>query len=118
MVIGALVAVPFGLTDFSPVADQAWFGVSTPVPFGFSNILVIAVAVGVGLLPTVSPDLYAEFPVWFQIIFDSGISAGAMTAIVLNLLLNSDAANKRVKDDGDHSSYDAVRSAAADTEAR
>ena len=83
-----------------------------------SNILVIAVAVGVGLLPTVSPDLYAEFPVWFQIIFDSGISAGAMTAIVLNLLLNSDAANKRVKDDGDHSSYDAVRSAAADTEAR
>ncbi len=83
-----------------------------------SNILVIAVAVGVGLLPTVSPDLYAEFPVWFQIIFDSGISAGAMTAIVLNLLLNSDAANKRVKGEGDHSSYDAVRSAAADTEVR
>lgn len=83
-----------------------------------SNILVIAVAVGVGLLPTVSPELYAEFPVWFQIIFDSGISAGAMTAIVLNLLLNSDAANKRVKGEGDHSSYDAVRSAAADTEAR
>ncbi len=37
---------------------------------------------------------------------------------MLDLLLNSDAANKRVKGDGDHASYDAVRSAAADTEAR
>jgi len=73
---------------------------------------------GVGLLPTVSPDIYAEFPVWFQIIFYSSISAGAMTAIVLNLLLDSDAANMRVEDDGAHASYDAVRSAAADTGAR
>jgi NCS2 family nucleobase:cation symporter-2 len=83
-----------------------------------SNILVIAVAVGVGLLPTVNGEIYAQFPVGFQIIFDSGISAGAMTAIVLNLLLNSDAANQRVKGDGEHASYDAVRGAAADTEVR
>lgn len=41
-----------------------------------------------------------------------------MTAIVLDLLLNSDAANKRVKGDGDHASYAALRSAAVDTEAR
>ena len=80
-----------------------------------SNILVVAVAVGVGLLPTVNGDIYHAFPVWFQIIFDSGISAGAITAIVLNLLLNSDKANARVKSDGESSAYDAVRSAAADT---
>ena len=34
-------------------------------------------------------DLYAQFPDWFQTIFHSGISAGALTAIVLNLLLNT-----------------------------
>ena len=33
----------------------------------------------------------------------------------LNLLLNSDKANARVKSDGESSAYDAVRSAAADT---
>lgn len=79
-----------------------------------SNILVIAVSIGVGLLPTVNGDIYHAFPVWFQIIFDSGISAGAMTAILLNLLLNSDKANARVKGEGDAAAYDAVRGAAAD----
>ena len=79
-----------------------------------SNILVIAVSIGVGLLPTVNADIYHAFPVWFQIIFDSGISAGAMTAIVLNLLLNSDKANARVKGEGEAAAYDAVRGAAAD----
>ena len=52
---------------------------------------------------------------WFS---DWQLGGVVAMAIVLNLLLNSDAANKRVKGEGDHSSYDAVRSAAADTEVR
>ena len=34
-------------------------------------------------------DLYHQFPDWFQTIFHSGISAGALCAIILNLLLNT-----------------------------
>ena len=40
---------------------------------------MVAISVGIGLLPTVRADFYNAFPDWFQIIFDSGISAGAMT---------------------------------------
>ena len=59
----------------------------------------------------------SEFPVGFQIIFDSGISAGAMVAILLNLLLNSEAAQRRgVADSVDHAPHDAIRSPAADVD--
>jgi xanthine/uracil permease len=34
------------------------------------------------------PHIYAEFPSWFQTIFESGISACAITAVLLNLLFN------------------------------
>ncbi len=89
----------------------------TRVHFNNINILVVAVAVGVGLLPTVAEGLYEQFPVGFQIIFDSGISAGAMVAILLNLLLNSEAAQRRgVADSVDHAPHDAIRSPAADVD--
>ena len=50
-------------------------------------LLMIAVALGVGLLPTVNPGIYARTPDWFQTIFDSGISSGAIVAIVLHRIL-------------------------------
>nr|WP_308469923.1 nucleobase:cation symporter-2 family protein [Kineococcus rubinsiae] len=50
-------------------------------------LLMIATAIGVGLLPTVNPEIYAQTPSWFQTIFDSGISSGAITAIVLHQVL-------------------------------
>ncbi|PWD51704.1 purine permease [Serinibacter arcticus] len=62
----------------------------TRVHFTNKNILVVAISVGVALLPTVAPTIYHQFPTWFTLIFDSGISAGAITAILLNLLLGSD----------------------------
>jgi NCS2 family nucleobase:cation symporter-2 len=70
-----------------------------------TNILVVAISVGVAMLTEakiyytdrelgeapvdVVLDLYSQFPDWFQTIFHSGISAGALTAIVLNLVLNT-----------------------------
>jgi uric acid transporter len=78
----------------------------------------VAVSLGIGLLPTVSPTIYSGFPTWFQIIFNSGISAGAVTAIVLNLLLNPDSPaspgseHPTRSEEGDLSAYDAVRSPA------
>ncbi|WP_143055129.1 nucleobase:cation symporter-2 family protein [Nocardioides luteus] len=64
-----------------------------------ANVLVVAISLGVAMLTeakisyaadgtNVVLDLYARFPDWFQTIFHSGISAGAITAIALNLLLN------------------------------
>ena len=64
----------------------------TKVKFNNSNILVVAISVGVAMLTEASLsytndagqdialDLYGRFPDWFQTIFHSGISAGALTA--------------------------------------
>lgn len=102
-----------GIALFGMVAAS---GVRTlsKVRFNNTNILVVAISLGVALLPTVSPDIYAQFPTWFTIIFDSGISAGAIVAILLNLLLNSKAVQaQRGSDDPDVSAHDAVRGPAA-----
>jgi len=86
----------------------------TKVKFNNTNILVVAVSVGVGLLPTVSPTIFDQFPTWFQIIFHSGISAGAISAILLNLLLNSDKLQQKLlAGDPELAAHDAVRGPAA-----
>lgn len=115
--LGAIVAgLPIavlggaGIALFGMVAAS---GVRTlsKVRFNNSNILVVALAVGIGLLPAVYPTIYAQFPSWFQTIFDSGISAGAITAIVLNLLLNSRGRQERFAREDDLSAHDASRGA-------
>ncbi|AHH95412.1 nucleobase:cation symporter-2 family protein [Kutzneria albida] len=53
-----------------------------------SNLMVIAVALGLGLVPVAVPTVYAQFPDWFQTIMNSGISAGSIAAVALNLLFN------------------------------
>ncbi|MBP2325694.1 xanthine permease [Kibdelosporangium banguiense] len=52
------------------------------------NLMVVAVSLGVGLIPTAVPNIYSDFPNWFRTIMESGISAGALCAVVLNLLFN------------------------------
>ncbi|WP_082406430.1 nucleobase:cation symporter-2 family protein [Microbacterium sp. No. 7] len=85
----------------------------TKVKFNNKNILVVAISVGIALLPTVAPTIYHNFPTWFTLIFESGISAGAIAAILLNLLLNSEQLRKQAADDPDISAHDAVRGPAA-----
>lgn len=80
-----------GIALFGMVAAS---GIRTLGKVVFTNrtILIVAISIGVALLPTVSPTIYDQFPTWFTLIFDSGISAGAITAILLNILLGSPAA--------------------------
>jgi xanthine permease len=52
------------------------------------NLLTVAVAIGFGVLPIVAPTFYNAFPQAVQTVMDSGISAGCLAAVVLNLLFN------------------------------
>lgn len=49
---------------------------------------VVAPPLGVGLVPIVAPDFHHGFPGVVQTVMDSGISAGTITAVVLNLLMS------------------------------
>jgi NCS2 family nucleobase:cation symporter-2 len=55
---------------------------------GTSNLLIVAVAVGVGMLPVVAPTFYHAFPSWVQIIGGSAITSATVAAFLLNLLFN------------------------------
>ncbi|HEY8982126.1 MAG TPA: solute carrier family 23 protein, partial [Streptomyces sp.] len=93
--LGAVVAaVPApvlggaGLVMFGTVAAS---GLKTLAGVDFRdnhNLTVVSVSVAVGLLPVGVPTVYEKFPDWFQTVMNSGISAGCLTAIVLNLLFN------------------------------
>ncbi|CAL8896139.1 Xanthine/uracil permease [Kocuria varians] len=52
------------------------------------NLVVVAVAMAMGLIPVVSPGFYEQFPAWTQVVLGSGISAAALTAVLLNILFN------------------------------
>ena len=114
---GIVEGVPLGVLGGAGIAlfgTVAASGIRTlsKVRFNNSNILVVALAIGIGLLPTVSPTVYQRFPAWFTTIFDSGISAGALTAIGLNLLLNSRRRQAALAaSEGELSGHDAVRGA-------
>ena len=53
-----------------------------------SNIIIVACALGMGVIPIAVPDFYEEFPGWCNVIFESGISAAAITAVLLNIVFN------------------------------
>ncbi|MEV7323206.1 nucleobase:cation symporter-2 family protein [Streptomyces sp. NPDC093970] len=93
--LGAVVAaVPApvlggaGLVMFGTVAASGLRTLAAVDLTGSHNLTVVAVSVAVGVLPMGVPTIYAKFPDWFQTVMNSGISAGCLTAIALNLLFN------------------------------
>ncbi|MFE3742977.1 nucleobase:cation symporter-2 family protein [Streptomyces sp. NPDC059134] len=55
---------------------------------GTDNLLIVAVSIGVGMLPVAAPTIYHAFPGWFQIIAGSAITSATLTAFLLNLLFH------------------------------
>ncbi|GHG99992.1 uracil-xanthine permease family protein [Streptomyces rubradiris] len=58
--------------------------------------LTAALALTMGLLPLLSPELYAGFPEWARTILGSGVVAGTLTAVVLTALLGRSGPGRRV----------------------
>ncbi len=52
------------------------------------NLIIVAVAVALGVIPATTPEFYEAFPEAVRLVFDSGITAAAVAAILLNLLFN------------------------------
>src|SRR5690606_10554861 len=77
-----------GMVLFGTVAAS---GIRTLAKVNYENnmnLIIVATAIGAGMIPIVAPKFYEHFPVWFATIFHSGISSAALVAIVLNLLFN------------------------------
>ncbi|SHI73805.1 nucleobase:cation symporter-2, NCS2 family [Clostridium cavendishii DSM 21758] len=71
----------------------------TKVEFnGTKNGVIVAVSVGLAMIPLANPSFYNNFPSWVQTIFHSGITTGSISAILLNILFNV-LGNKKVDDE-------------------
>jgi len=77
-----------GLVLFGTVAASGIRTLSRVDYEGNANLVIVAAALGMGVIPIAVPGFYEHFPTWFQVIFESGISAAAITAVLLNLLFN------------------------------
>nr|WP_252894047.1 solute carrier family 23 protein [Veillonella denticariosi] len=52
------------------------------------NLMLVAISIGVSMIPLAAPQFYAHFPAWAQILLKSGITAGSIVAVILNVLFN------------------------------
>ena len=93
--VGAVVAaIPTpvlggaGLALFATVAASGIRALSRVSYEGNNNLVIVALSIGMGVIPIAVPTFYEHFPSWFQTVFDSGISSAAVTAVLLNLLFN------------------------------
>ncbi|MFJ6808139.1 nucleobase:cation symporter-2 family protein [Streptomyces anulatus] len=82
-VLGGAGIVLFGSIAVSGIRTLSEAGLEDS-----SNIILVAVALGAGIIPLAAPTFYAGFPAWAQTVLGSGISAGALVAVVLNLFFH------------------------------
>ena len=84
-VLGGCAIVMFGMTTVAGIQELS------RVQFeGTRNGIIVAVSVSVGVLPMSFPALFEHANGTLKLILESGIFLGAITAIVLNVLLNND----------------------------
>ncbi|MFE4023908.1 nucleobase:cation symporter-2 family protein [Streptomyces sp. NPDC059101] len=82
-VLGGAGIVLFGSVAASGVQTLA----SAAMEKG-ENSLIVAAALGIGLIPIAAPEFYHSFPKDLLVVLDSGISTGCLVAIILNLAFN------------------------------
>jgi uric acid transporter len=52
------------------------------------NVVIVAVSIGLGMIPVAFPNFYKNFPEGWQIIVGNSITTGSLSAILLNFFFN------------------------------
>ncbi|UNO43745.1 purine permease [Streptomyces sp. MST-110588] len=77
-----------GIVLFGSVAASGIQTLATAALDKGENALIVAAAVGIGLIPVAAPRFYHHFPQGLLVVLDSGISTGCLVAVLLNLAFN------------------------------
>ncbi|AUG80976.1 uracil permease [Kitasatospora sp. MMS16-BH015] len=89
-VLGGAGIVLFGTVAASGIRTLAEAGMESG-----GNTILVSVSLGVGIIPIAAPDFYNAFPETVRTLMHSGISAGCVTAVLLNLLFHHVGAARR-----------------------
>lgn len=90
-IIGAIPKQVLGGVGFAMFGMVLVGGIRTlsKVEFnGTKNGVIVAVSVGLAMIPLANPGFYHNFPSWVETIFDSGITTGSLSAVILNIFFN------------------------------
>jgi uric acid transporter len=90
-VVAAIPLPVLGGAGFALFGTVAATGIRTLARVDFdrnANVIIVAVSLALGLIPVAAPDFYSAFPPGVQIVLNSGITAGSIAAIVLNVAFN------------------------------
>lgn len=77
-----------GIAMFGMVTASGIRALSKVAFEGTQNAMIIAISIGVGLIPLAVPTFYHKFPAWAQLILHSGITIGSLVAVILNICFN------------------------------
>jgi len=91
-----------GIAMFGMVAASGIKTLSRVQFDGTNNIMVVAVSMGIGMITLAVPNFYHNFPSWAQVILHSGITAGSVAAIALNVILNGTEQTTEIKVEKNH----------------
>lgn len=95
-----------GIVLFGSVAASGIQTLASAAMEKGDNALIVAAAVGIGLIPIAAPDFYHHLPKDLLVVLDSGISTGCLVAIVLNLAFNHFGRNAADGDTADPTTAD------------
>ena len=84
-----------GIVLFGTVAASGIKTLSRVNFDGNLNMVIVAVSLGMGMIPVAAPDFWHAFPTAVGTVMHSGISAAAVVAVVLNFLFNEITAGNR-----------------------
>ncbi|MER7759185.1 nucleobase:cation symporter-2 family protein [Streptomyces sp. NPDC097619] len=82
-VLGGAAVVFFGSVAVTGIRTLAKAALGTG-----HNGLIVSVTLAFGLFPIAQPDLYARLPEPLSTVLGSGVTAGCLVAVLLNVLLN------------------------------
>ena len=88
-IVAAIPSPVLGGASLALFANVAWAGLQTIAKEDIAdgrNAAIVTTALGLAMLVTFKPDVAEAFPEWARIFVSSGMSIGAITAILLNLL--------------------------------
>lgn len=61
---------------------------------GNKNLMIVAASIGIALIPIAVPEFFKHFPAWGKILFQSPVTLGCLTVLILNIVFNELGKNK------------------------
>lgn len=62
---------------------------------GNKNLMIVATSIGIALIPIAVPEFFKHFPSWGKILFQSPVTLGCLSVLILNIVFNELGKSKK-----------------------